>query len=71
MTIAELREKTVEELNVELLGLQKELLNIRFQRVSQQLENTARIREIRRTIARIKTIRGRPVSLREKSGKGA
>ncbi len=52
----ELRGKTVDELNDLLLGSKKELFNLRFQKVSGQLENTARIREVRRDIARVKTM---------------
>lgn len=54
----DLRAKTDDELSDELLSLKKEQLNLRFQGASGQLENTARIREVRRTIARIKTIQG-------------
>lgn len=56
MLASELRGKDKDQLNSELLGLQKELFNIRFQRVAEKLENTARIRVIRRDIARIKTV---------------
>lgn len=56
MLASELRGKDKEALHSELVGLQKELFNIRFQRVSEQLKNTARIRVIRRNIARIKTV---------------
>ncbi|MBS0185824.1 MAG: 50S ribosomal protein L29 [Proteobacteria bacterium] len=56
MLASELRGKDKEALHSELIGLQKELFNIRFQRVSEQLKNTARIRVIRRNIARIKTV---------------
>lgn len=52
----ELRGKTVDELNDLLLDSKKELFNLRFQRASGQLENTARIREVRRDIARVKTM---------------
>lgn len=54
--ISELRNKSQENLKKTLLELRKESFNIRFQRASGQFENTARIREVRRTIARIKTI---------------
>lgn len=56
MVASELRGKDRAALTSELLGLQKELFNIRFQRVAQQYGNTARIRTLRRDIARIKTI---------------
>ena len=56
MKAEDVRAKTVDQLNDELSGLQKEAFNLRFQRVSGQLENTARVRAVRRDIARIKTI---------------
>ena len=56
MKVGELRTKSEDELKDSLLGLRKEAFNLRFQRASGQLENTARIREVRRDIARIKTI---------------
>ena len=52
----ELRGKTSDELTDLLLDSKKELFNLRFQRASGQLENTARIREVRRNIARVKTM---------------
>lgn len=55
---ADLRVKSVDELNDQLLLLKKEQFNLRFQKASGQLENTARVREVRRDIARIKTILG-------------
>ncbi|MDI9408681.1 MAG: 50S ribosomal protein L29 [Candidatus Pacebacteria bacterium] len=58
----EVRLKTGDELQDQLLELQKERFNLRFQVASQQLTNTARVREVRRDIARIKTI------LAEKAG---
>ena len=56
MKVGELRTKSENELKDSLLGLRKEAFNLRFQRASGQLENTARIREVRRDIARIKTV---------------
>ena len=50
------RAKTPDELNTQLTGMKKEQFNLRFQRASGQLENTARVRVLRRDIARIKTI---------------
>ena len=58
MKAEDVRMKTVDQLKDELSGLQKEAFNLRFQRVSGQLENTARVRAVRRDIARIKTILG-------------
>jgi large subunit ribosomal protein L29 len=52
----ELRLKTDDELGDELVSLRKEAFNLRFRAASGQLENTARVREVRRTIARLKTI---------------
>ena len=50
------RAKTVDELNDQLNDLSKEAFNLRFQAASGQLENTARVRQVRRNLARIKTI---------------
>jgi len=56
MKAADLLGKTADELNESLLGLKKEQFNLRFQKASGQLENTARVRQVRRDIARIKTV---------------
>ena len=56
MKAADLRAKSQDELRQELENLKKEQFNLRFQAASGQLENTARVREIRRDVARIKTI---------------
>jgi large subunit ribosomal protein L29 len=56
MKAEELRGKTPDELRTQLLALKKEAFNLRFQRASGQLENTSRVRQVRRDIARIKTI---------------
>ena len=58
MKAAQVRGMTVDQLNDELVKLKKEQFNLRFQAASGQLENTARVREIRRDIARIQTITG-------------
>lgn len=58
MKASEIRDKTVDELNDQLLQLKKEQFNLRFQRASGQLEKTSRVGEVRRDIARIKTILG-------------
>jgi len=55
MKAEDLRNKTPDELKSELLALKKEAFNLRFQKASGQLENTARVRQVRRDIARIKT----------------
>jgi large subunit ribosomal protein L29 len=56
MTAEDLRTKTDDELKDNLLELKKEQFNLRFQKASGQLESTSRVREVRRDIARIKTI---------------
>ena len=58
MKPADVRAKTADELGEELDRLGKEIFNLRFQRASGQLENTARVRQVRRDIARIMTILG-------------
>lgn len=55
MKIADARAMTKDQLKDEVLKLKKEQLNLRFQKATGQLENTARIRQIRRDIARLKT----------------
>ena len=54
--VNELKAKTVEQLNDELVGAKKELFNLRFQNATNQLDNTSRIKEVRRNIARIQTV---------------
>ncbi|MDB3953997.1 50S ribosomal protein L29 [Alphaproteobacteria bacterium] len=56
MKAADVRQKSDDELAEQLIDLRKEAFNLRFQRASGQLENTGRVREVRRDIARIKTI---------------
>jgi large subunit ribosomal protein L29 len=56
MKAGDLRAMTVDQLDDEALKLKKERFNLRFQRATGQLENTARVRQVRRDIARIKTI---------------
>ena len=58
MKAKDVKAKTNDELNAELEQLTKEVFNLRFQRASGQLENTARVRDVRRSIARIKTVLG-------------
>jgi len=58
MKAEDVRAKSDDELKDELIGLRKEAFNLRFQRASGQLENTARVRQVRRDIARIKTVLG-------------
>lgn len=52
----ELKGKSVSELNEELVAAKKELFNLRFQNATNQLDNTSRIKEVRRNIARIRTV---------------
>ena len=61
MKVSDVRAKTVDELKDELEKLKKEQFNLRFQRATQQLESSSRVRQVRREIARVKTV------LREKS----
>ena len=56
MKVADVRAMTLDQLDDEVLKLKKEQFNLRFQRATGQLENTARVRIIRRDIARMKTI---------------
>jgi large subunit ribosomal protein L29 len=65
MKTGQVRGMTIDQLNEELVKLKKEQFNLRFQAASGQLENTARVREIRRDIARIQTI------TRQKNAAGA
>ena len=55
---SDLRTRSDDELSEQVENLGKEIFNLRFQRASGQLENTARVRQVRREIARIKTILG-------------
>ncbi len=56
MNAQELRTKTPDELRDTLVQLKKEAFNLRFQQATNQLENTARVRLVRRDVARIKTV---------------
>lgn len=64
MKITDIRAKSEDELKAESASLKKELMNLRFQKAGGQLENTARFKQVRQTIAKIKTVLG------EKSKKG-
>jgi large subunit ribosomal protein L29 len=61
MKADDVRAKTDDELKAELGQLGKEVFNLRFQKASGQLENTARVRQVRRDMARIKTVLGERV----------
>ena len=54
--VEELKNKSANELNEELVAAQKELFNLRFQNATNQLDNTSRIKEVRKNIARIQTV---------------
>ena len=54
--VEDLRAKSIAELNEELVAAKKELFNLRFQNATNQLDNTSRIKEVRRNIARIQTV---------------
>jgi large subunit ribosomal protein L29 len=56
MKASDVRAMTPDQLKDELLRLKKEQFNLRFQKATGQLENTARVRQVRRDIARLKTI---------------
>ena len=56
MKTADIRAMSTDQIDDEVLKLKKEQFNLRFQRATGQLENTARVREVRRDIARLKTI---------------
>ncbi len=56
MKAADIRVKTADELKDQLVDLKKEALNLRFQKASGQLEATARVREVRRDIARVLSV---------------
>ena len=54
--VEDLKAKSAAELNEELVAAKKELINLRFQNATNQLENTSRIKEVRKNIARIQTV---------------
>ena len=56
MNAAELRDKTPDQLRDELANLKKEAFNLRFQQATGQMENTARMRQVRRDVARVSTV---------------
>jgi large subunit ribosomal protein L29 len=66
MKIADVRTMTPDQRKDEVLKLKKEQFNLRFQRATGQVENTARIRQVRRDIARLKTVENQ---VRAKEGK--
>ncbi|MGE4323470.1 MAG: 50S ribosomal protein L29 [Sphingobium sp.] len=56
--VADLKTKTDDELSTELNGLKREQFNLRFQAATNQLEKPSRVKEVRRSIAQIKTLQG-------------
>jgi large subunit ribosomal protein L29 len=56
MKAADIKTMTIDQIDDEVLKLKKEQFNLRFQRATGQLENTNRVREVRRDIARLKTV---------------
>jgi len=56
MKISELRGKTIDQLKDLLISLKKESFNLRFQKTTGELENTSRIRQVRRDVAKVKTL---------------
>ena len=62
---------SVDQLDEELVKLKKEQFNLRFQRASGQLENTSRVREVRRDIARVKTVQSQKRNGQDSGRKGA
>ena len=56
MKMKDIKDKSIEELEGELENLKKESFNLRFQKAGGQLENTSRVRLVRRTIARVLTV---------------
>ena len=61
MKVIDLKEMTMEELDQQLQDIKKEQFNLKLQQVSGQLENPARIKDLRRSVARIKTIQNQKV----------
>ena len=68
MKASDARAMTVDQLDDEVLKLRKERFNLRFQRATGQLENTARVREVRRDIARVKTVLTQKAATAAKAG---
>ncbi len=71
MNVAELKEKSVDELQTELLELRKEQFNLRMQRATAQTEQTHSLKNVRRDIARVKTVLNQMASSNEKANSNA
>ena len=69
MNPGDLRTMTLDQLEDEVLKLAKERFNLRFQRATGQLENTARVRQVRRDIARIKTVAAQKRAAQPRGGR--
>tara|TARA_Y100001935_G_C17255960_1_gene483617 strand:- start:748 stop:951 length:204 start_codon:yes stop_codon:yes gene_type:complete len=66
MKTIEIRELSADQISDELIKFKREQLNLRFQRSSGQLDNTSRVKEVRRTIAKLKTIQNEKNKIQEK-----
>ena len=62
MKAEDIRTKTPDELKDQLVSLKKEQFNLRFQRATGQLENTSRVREVRKDIARVRTLQSQKLA---------
>ena len=71
MNAQELRDKSPDQLRDELVSLKKEAFNLRFQQATGQLENPARLRSVRRDVARVKTVLNEKAASSDKSAAGA
>jgi large subunit ribosomal protein L29 len=68
MKIGEVKDLTPDQLRDELIKLKREQFNLRFQKATGQLSNTARVRNVRRSIARIRTVERQKLSAAEAKG---
>jgi large subunit ribosomal protein L29 len=68
MKIGEVKDLTPDQLRDELIKLKREQFNLRFQKATGQLSNTARVRDVRRSIARIRTVERQKLSAAEAKG---
>jgi large subunit ribosomal protein L29 len=68
MKIGEVKDLTPDQLRDELIKLKREQFNLRFQKATGQLSNTSRVRDVRRSIARIKTVERQKLSAAEVKG---
>jgi large subunit ribosomal protein L29 len=68
MKIGEVKDLTPDQLRDELIKLKREQFNLRFQKATGQLSNTARVRDVRRSIARIRTVERQKLSATEAKG---